>query len=106
MATGILQLVFHGEMEQFRLAIMYTACQFIGAPLAYMLYRNYMSVALYPQDSVVETKTPGDLERPLITIEKKKDEFQPAKYAREDYGEDKLDENRREESLDYGKRDY
>lgn len=105
MSTGILQLLFHGDMEQFRMAIMYTAFQFLGAPIAYLLYRNYMSVALYPVDSIVEAKTPGDLERPLITIEKKK-EHQLQTFPREEERDENLDYNKREENLDYGKKDY
>jgi len=106
MSTGILQLVFHGDMEQFRMAIMYTAFQFAGAPIAYLLYRNYMSVALYPEDSIVDTKTPGDLERPLITIEKNKEhQLQPMTFTHEEDREENLDYSRREENLDYGKRD-
>lgn len=94
MATGILQVVFHGDMEQFRTAIMYTAAQFLGAPVAYLVYRNYMSVALYPEDSpAVEKKVvSNDIERPLIEL--KKPERQEDDYT---YG--------REENLDYGKRD-
>ena len=99
MATGILQLLFHGDAEQFRMAIMYTCFQFIGAPAAYLLYRNYMSVALYPEDtpSAIETKG-NDIEKPLITVgQREEHELKPVSYGHDD---------RREDNLDYGKRDY